>query len=305
MKRRLGVTAKAKIRKKFARQLFGGRAKKLSLSSTLARRTTASINSIADNTFRAHSVRPAAVLDAVQKLATLMRDFRGELTEEKYAELLGVTKRDVMLWERGYLVPDEEIAKKTLEHSSRFENGWGLYSSLDLINHYIKEARRRDSDRSVLLEPISARLMEELRRRPALLFGLSSRKFEEVIAEIFESFGADVSLTPNGQDRGRDIFAVFNTPVGNILTLVQCKRYAPDRKVGRPILTEFLYTIRDQDRASLGLIATTSAFSREAEILASENQWQLKLADFEHISKWLEKYGNWNDLSGELLWTPG
>ncbi|MBI3916832.1 MAG: restriction endonuclease [Betaproteobacteria bacterium] len=292
------------------RDLHGGRTKKLHLQSVSTPNRSLSPEDLSAQNYRAHAVRPAAVLDAVRTLAGLMRELRDDISEEQFAELLGVKKRDVMLWERGYLVPDENILRNAFErrmNSRDLGSGgyWGLESSLDIVNQCISKAREREIERKVILEPISDHLLKKLQERPGLLFGLSPRKFEEVIAEIMEGFGADVSLTPNGRDRGRDIFAIFKTPVGNILTLVQCKRYAPDRKVGRPALAEFLYTIRDQDKANLGLVATTSAFSREAEMLAAENQWQLKLADFAGIKKWLEQYGNWDDLSGDLLWTPG
>lgn len=243
--------------------------------------------------------------DPVTQVATFMRDLRDKENEERYASILGVTKREVMLWERGYLIPEKSIVERALRLSGMHDySEWGHASSLDLISSVVERAKKRELDRSLILEPVSSTLLEELNRRPGLLYALKPEVFEEVVAEILSDIGANVSLTPRGKDGGRDVLAVFSTPLGNILTLVQCKRYSPDRKIGRPILAEFLYTIRDQDRANMGLVVTTSYFSRDASLLANDNHWLLKLADFDRIKEWLADYGNWEKISGSLFWKP-
>ncbi len=54
------------------------------------------------------------------------------------------------------------------------------------------------------------RLIDEARIEPATLLGLSSRQFEELIAEIWSRFGYTVELTARTRDGGRDVIAVRN-----------------------------------------------------------------------------------------------
>lgn len=56
-------------------------------------------------------------------------------------------------------------------------------------------------------------------------------------------------------------------------------------------MERFLYTIRDKDKASLGLLATTSYFTGGAHAAAKEKQYVLKLADKDEVLGWIGRYG--------------
>jgi restriction system protein len=103
---------------------------------------------------------------------------------------------------------------------------------------------------------------------------------------------------------GRDILAALNVSHGKILTLVECKRFKPERKVGIDILERFLWVLDRKDKASCGLIATTSYFSADARATEKEYKWRLGLKDFDGLRDWLSKYGSWTRNSGLGIWLP-
>jgi restriction endonuclease Mrr len=152
---------------------------------------------------------------------------------------------------------------------------------------------------------VSDELLSKLNERPDLLYQLDPRKFEEVMAELMTRIGfEDVRLTPASRDGGRDVLAKFRVPTGMLFVITECKRYAARRPVGLPIIERFLFTIRDNDRATFGMLATTSSFTRDAEARAEEYKAQLHLAGFEHIKHWLSQSGTWQKSTGGNLWIP-
>jgi HJR/Mrr/RecB family endonuclease len=152
---------------------------------------------------------------------------------------------------------------------------------------------------------ISNGLFDKIKNRPVDLDKLPPREFEEFMAEVLNKLGFyDVQLTPQTRDKGRDILAKRKIEIGEILMIVECKKYDAARKIGLSIVERFLFTIRDRDKASCGLIATTSFFSADAKAKASEYQWQMKLADRNQIIKWIGKTGEWQKSKGSELWVP-
>lgn len=154
------------------------------------------------------------------------------------------------------------------------------------------------------LEAISKEFIKYLARHPNQLYELEPRRFEILVAELLSDMGYEVELTPESRDGGRDILAAFTLPHGKILTLVECKRFRPDRKVGIDILERFLWVLDRKDKASCGLIATTSYFSSDAIATEREYQWRLRLRDFDGLQEWLSKYGSWTRNTGLGLWLP-
>lgn len=151
---------------------------------------------------------------------------------------------------------------------------------------------------------VNARLLSYLNQHPERLHELSPRRFEEVIAEILADMGYEVELTPQTRDGGRDVLASLPTPVGKLLFIVECKRYALHRKIGIDIVERFLWVIDRKDNASCGLIAATTHFSTDAQALAREYEYRLKLHDFDHIKHWIANYGRWTEREGSGLWLP-
>lgn len=138
---------------------------------------------------------------------------------------------------------------------------------------------------------VNEELLRRVARNPQLLHELNPRKFEELVAEIFNRQGFKVELTPQTRDGGKDIYAVKQDGLGTSLYVIECKRYSSSNKVGVEIVRG-LYGVIQAERATMGLIATTSTFTPDAIDFATPLKYQLSLNDYRALTNWLEKYKN-------------
>ena len=131
----------------------------------------------------------------------------------------------------------------------------------------------------IRVSAVNAELIRRLIARPELMYELRPRQFEELMAELFERQGFDVELTKQTRDGGVDLYLIQHTPAGRLLTLVDAKRNAPDRPVGVGVVRQ-LYGVVEAQKASAGLVATTSFFSPDAKKLQEEIPFRLALKDY-------------------------
>ncbi len=144
-------------------------------------------------------------------------------------------------------------------------------------------------DLRVELASVNEELVKFLSTHPERLHLLEPRHFEELVAEIFRDFGFDVILTPQSRDGGADIRAIRKDSAGTLLYMIECKRYAPTRPVGVDIVRG-LYGVATAERASCGLIATTSRFTKDAKEFANKFKYQMSLRDYNDLVGWLKRY---------------
>lgn len=133
-------------------------------------------------------------------------------------------------------------------------------------------------------------LMAGLNRTPTDLFGLSSRQFELVVARLLEKDGFDVEVTPATRDGGKDIIAKLRTAAGSFMVYVECKRYAPDRPVGVSVIRELVGVVHSE-RATAGLVVTTSAFSKPVYKFRDAMPHRLDLKAYTDLVEWLSRAG--------------
>jgi len=135
---------------------------------------------------------------------------------------------------------------------------------------------------------VDSRIVSYLDAHPEDVFSLSAWQFQELIAEVLARFDYDVELGPRGRDGGVDVFARRRSAVGAELVLVQCKRNAPDNKVGQPVVKQLVADVQLQN-ATRGLVVTTSSFTRPA--LATISQWHFRLAGVDNaaLAEWIRR----------------
>jgi hypothetical protein len=155
-----------------------------------------------------------------------------------------------------------------------------------------------------LLEPVNEELIAYFAKNPDALYDLSPRKFEALVADVLADMGYDVTLTPSSKDGGRDVLAALNVPTGKILTIVECKRYSKERKIGVAAVERLLWVAEQYDRASCAMLATTSFFTKGAKKLERDYEWRLQLKDFDNLSEWLHKFGTWKENAHSGIWLP-
>lgn len=115
-------------------------------------------------------------------------------------------------------------------------------------------------------------------------FAADPYDFEMQVAQALQARGLSVEVTGGAGDEGVDIIARDPTPVTGGTYLVQCKRYAPDRKVGVGEVRE-LYGALQEKRASKGILATTASFTVPAIRFAEDKP--LELLDGAQLARYI------------------
>jgi transcription antitermination factor NusG len=181
--------------------------------------------------------------------------------------------------------------------------GFNIDISLDgveKINNYLDEINEIGKNVEI---KINSSLIERINNTSDLL-KITPYQFEELIGEILEKQGFDVKITPKSKDGGRDILSILKTPIGEILTIVECKQYSVNKKVGIEIAERLLWTCDNKDYASKAMIVTTSAFTKGCYELKEKYLYKLELKDMNNIIEWLCKYGITRKYENKTIWSP-
>lgn len=170
-------------------------------------------------------------------------------------------------------------------------SGYTTYLPIADVFPLLYKAPANERVLSPIITDIDSELIEHLTKHPELLRKVDPRRFEEIIAELFKRRGFEVVLTPPTKDGGVDIYAALRDDVGALLFVIECKRYVPPRKVGIDKVQR-LHGVVQAKRATKGIIATTSGFTRDAIAYAKPLEYQLTLSDFEAVKSWLRAFRN-------------
>jgi HJR/Mrr/RecB family endonuclease len=137
---------------------------------------------------------------------------------------------------------------------------------------------------------ITAELVQYLGKHPDALYYIKPRQFEELIAEILASYNWQVQLTPPTKDGGYDIFAISKTIEPGLASswIIECKKYAPENKVGVDIVRA-LYGVKSNMKVANALLATTSYFTKGAKDFKA-SRYDIDLRDYESILEWINHY---------------
>lgn len=133
-------------------------------------------------------------------------------------------------------------------------------------------------------------MVKALKQCPEDVFKLTSRQFEELVAELLHDMGYDVTLTPATRNGGKDILASIKNECGEFLCLVEAKKHRRDRKVGVSLVRSLDGTLCDF-QASSAMLVTTSTFSKDAHAMREKHKYQLSLRDYTDVAGWIQKHG--------------
>lgn len=140
-----------------------------------------------------------------------------------------------------------------------------------------------------LVQPDFADVYEDLyahfARRPEDLHRLSWRDFEIVLARIFQTQGFITELGPGRGDGGVDIRLLQRDPLGDVLTLVQAKKYAPKNGIGLEAVAA-LSGIAGVENAQRSLFVTTSSYQPAAKRFAARTSGALDLRTSADVAEW-------------------
>jgi HJR/Mrr/RecB family endonuclease len=134
---------------------------------------------------------------------------------------------------------------------------------------------------------VNRRILDRIGRKAAEVYNLSARQFEELVAELFDERGYKVELTQQTRDGGKDLIILDHCDIGNFMIYAECKRYAPNRPVGVSVISDLVGRI-SADRATAGMVITSSYFSPDAQVFQSKFEHQMSLIDFVKLSSMIE-----------------
>ena len=120
---------------------------------------------------------------------------------------------------------------------------------------------------------------------PEVLDELHWRKFEELLDSVFTNLGYVTELGPGAGDHGIDLRIIQKDSIGELLTLVQAKRYKKDHPVGLQAV-QALYGAVNSYAAHRGLFVTTSRYLPGVHEFASRHNERLILADSNDVAGW-------------------
>lgn len=139
---------------------------------------------------------------------------------------------------------------------------------------------------SIDVRNLAAETLSYLRDRPELLRDLTPRAFEEFMAAFYESKGWKAQLTPSSRDGGKDVIISKTDEGGRRMCYVECKRYEPQNPVSVGVIRQ-LYGVVEADKATAGIVATTSFFTKPAMAEARAIGHRMTLLDFDSLADML------------------
>jgi len=168
-----------------------------------------------------------------------------------------------------------------------------ILSALDGPVYELKESQESKIIQAVRPQIVtfSGELALQLKKAPEKLHDVTSRQFEQLIADIFDDMGWEVELTKATRDGGRDILAHLNTGAMRMLCLIEAKKHRKDRPVGVHLVRNLYGTFCDE-QANSAMLVTTSYFTDDAAKFREKHKYQLTLKDYTDVVGWLANYKN-------------
>lgn len=187
----------------------------------------------------------------------------------------------------------DEFEELTQNTGFYFENhGGGVFTFWIIDDEELEEAYRNYFEwRWIcdLVQPDFSDLYEEVYERfhkfPDDLYNLAPRKFEILLDGIFRNNGYHTKLGSGRSDGGVDLRLYSNDVIGEVVTLVQAKRYATSNPIDLQAV-QALSAVVEDERANQGLFVTTSRYLPCAQRFAARQKTRIKLATSDDVSRW-------------------
>lgn len=179
-----------------------------------------------------------------------------------------------------YLELDDSVTAcyHLIESESALQKEFDRYAQWKWMCHLIEA----DS------EDVSGDLYRYFAENPKDFVRLPHRKFEEFVSSVFAARGWKTELGPGSGDQGVDLRIWQTDPIGDLLTLVQIKRYSSHR----PIQLEAVAALDShvaREGANRGLFVTSSRYLPGVHEFESKKKYQLTLADSVDLQRWCEQ----------------
>lgn len=131
-------------------------------------------------------------------------------------------------------------------------------------------------------------LLRKAQQNPKVMYSFSSREFEQMICELLEKQGYKVKLTKQTRDGGKDIIILEQSIVGEFCVYVECKKYKENNPISVKLVRE-LYGTVEAEKATAGMLITTSYFTKDAKEFTKKTKHRMALRDYNDLVQELNK----------------
>ena len=162
----------------------------------------------------------------------------------------------------------------------------------DAIYHHFKVAHPDADVGRITPQDVNRQLLQHLVKNRQLIHELSPRRFDEVVASVFESFGYSVELTAATKDGGKDLVVLRDVApgIGPQKYIIECKRYK--NTVGADVVQRLAGVVA-RSGADRGILVTTSSFTKPAR--EASQRFSIDLVDYPTLFDWLKEYVGGSD----------
>ena len=128
----------------------------------------------------------------------------------------------------------------------------------------------------------------------SILREISPIRFERLILDLLSAMGygggdlSNTQMTKTSSDGGIDGI-IHEDALGLDAVYIQAKRYAPENKVSRPAIQQFVGSLNGEG-ATKGVFVTTSDFSAEAKGFLGEVQHRIVLINGQELARLMIRY---------------
>jgi hypothetical protein len=131
-------------------------------------------------------------------------------------------------------------------------------------------------------------LLSIVAHKPDLIYWITPRQFDELVATVFRSLNYQVERTTNYIDSGYDMIVTRTDPIiGRQRFLVEAKRTKKDYKVGESSIRT-LYAALMRAGADKGILITTTGVTANARRLVSEMP-NIVIVDRDGLFDWIAR----------------
>jgi HJR/Mrr/RecB family endonuclease len=151
-----------------------------------------------------------------------------------------------------------------------------LQNELDERNRKFEIQKNIVSNRTKVLDQLKVYNSQSIER----MLNQTPYEFEHSVAKIYQDLGYKVKVTPQSNDKGKDIIMFKDGKK----YLVECKRYSHENLVNRPDLQKFMAAIYEE-KATKGFFVTTSDFTSSAYTYSESEKIKIDLINGKSLMK--------------------
>jgi Restriction endonuclease len=177
-----------------------------------------------------------------------------------------------------------------LEHEDRVTSCYHLIDeSSDLQKRFDEFSRWKWICKLVEADTadVSGDLYQHFAAHPDDVRRLPPRDFEKLVSSIFAARGWQTELGPGSGDGGVDLRIWQRDPLGDLLTLVQVKRYSPKRPIELDAVAALEAHV-NREGANRGLFITSSRYLPGVQHFAGRTKHRMQLADTSDLQRWCQ-----------------